>query len=414
MKKIVKFFLIIVLFLIVVFIGACIFVGLKGKDIATAKLEEILNTNVEIGSVNVSFPLDLKINSLDIENLLKVDEIHISFGVIDLLKRDIELPGLRLLRPQLIVRRTAAGINLLGANLHNHSFCEHANRFTPLGTNFLTGSVQVVRERSFLTGFTGRNLVFAATEEITTNIQEAAPLSIMINKLVVKDGKIKFIDETLEPEAFQIGITNINIKAYRISFPPKPSSMRVDLTADIVTGAGDVPHSTIKGEGWIDFVRKDMQGNIEIVNLDGIYFHPYYQKTLSRKLKSANVNLRSDLTAKSNDLTADCHLEIKDLLFEETETVDLKDFKILDIIGGSLAQKSRDIKLNFVIKTKLDNPKIDSAQIRGIVLDKVLEGVVSQVPEETIGGIKDVGEKIKEIGKELEDRFKDIFKIEKE
>ncbi|MBL7196968.1 MAG: DUF748 domain-containing protein [Candidatus Omnitrophica bacterium] len=389
MRKIIKLFLILILLLIIVFISACIFVGLKGKDIATAKLEEILNTNVEIGSVNVSFPLDLKINSLDIENLLKVDEIHISFGVIDLLKRNIELPGLRLLRPQLIVRRTEAGINLLGANLKNHSFCEYAN-----------------------SQFLGENLVFAATEKITTNTQEAVPLNIMIHKLIVKDGKIKFIDKTLSPKVFQADIVNINIKAYKISFPPRPFDMIFDIAADILTAQGEPSYSTISADGWINLIDKDMKADIAATNLDGTYFYPYYKKFLSRKLKSADVNFKSNLTAKNNDLTADCNLEIKDLLFDEPQIEELKDIKILDIIGGGIAQKSRDINLNFRIRTKLDNPKINSAQIRGAVLDKVLEGVVSQPTEETMKDIKDIGEGIKEIGKELEEKFKSIFKRE--
>jgi len=443
MKKIFKLFLVVIIFLLIVFIGACIFVGLKGKDIATAKLEEILNTNVEIGSINVSFPLDLKINNLDIENLLKVDEIHISFGVIDLLKRDIELPGLRLLRPQLIIRRTELGINLLGATPDKYSFSRYVkNQFIPLETNFLAGFTPTpeshVREGmdEWLSGsefrppqerrnlerkdamgvspwsFTGKNLVFAATEKITSDTQEAVPLNIIIHKLIVKDGKIKFIDKTLSPEVFQADIVNINIKAYKISFPPRPFNMTFDIAADILTGQDELSYSTINADGWINLIDKDMEADIAVTNLDGRYFYPYYKKFLSRKLKSADVNFKSNLTAKNNDLTADCSLEIKDLLFDEPQIEELKDIKILDIIGGSIAQKSRDINLNFRVRTKLDNPKINSAQIRGAVLDKVLEGVTSQPREETIKDVKDIGEGIKEIGKELEEKFKSIFKKE--
>jgi len=387
MKKIFYLLLIIILVFLIAFVSAFIFISIKGKTIATHKLEEIFNREVKIGSINVSFPLDLRIASLDIENFLKVDEIYVSFGVIDLLKRNIKVPGLKLLRPQLIIERSS----------------------TP--------------EVIFKDTFSGRkgdllkdedHIVSSTAKDLADTTVSSSTMSIIINKLIVKDGKIEFIDKTLTPETFQLDITNVNIKAYRVSFPPEPSSMQFELVADILAGTDESLPSTIKGGGWINLIRKDMQGNIEIANLDATYFSPYYQKFLSRKLKSANVNFESDLAAKDNSLTADCHLKIKDLLFEEFETEELSDIKILDIIGGSLAQKSRDIELDFLIKTKLDNPKIDSAQIRGMVLDKVIETAISQPPEETIEDIKDIGEKIKDIGRELEDKFKGIFKKDKE
>ena len=185
--------------------------------------------------------------------------------------------------------------------------------------------------------------------------------------------------------------------------------MKFDLDGDIVIGSEEVSNSKIKAEGWINLARKDMLATVKVNNLDGTYLHPYYQKFSSKKLKSADINFQSDLNAKNNELTADCYLEINNLAFEKVAGEELESIGIFDIISGGFSDKSRDINLDFTIRTKLDNPKIDSAQIRGIVIDKIFEETITQSVEQITGGSSDISGQVEEIGKELKNVFKGIF-----
>jgi uncharacterized protein involved in outer membrane biogenesis len=381
-KKIFKLFLILLLLFVMVFIGASIFISLKGKAIAISKLEEALNKEVTIGSIAVSFPLDLKISDLDIRGLLKAEEIYVSFGVIDLLRKNIVLPGLRLLRPQLNIERKTAQQGLF--------------RDIKLGEQRRSDN--------------GRNYLVLASD--TRTVSSDAPMSILIKKLVVKKGRVHFTDRTLGQRIFELDIDDINLEARGVSFPVASGSMQFKLSAQIITDKEASRSAGIEGSGWIDFMRKDMQGSIQITDLDGTHFRPYYRRFFSENLKSADINFKADLVARDNDLTADCNLAIKNLLFEEPEVTQAKGLTFLDIIGSSIAKRSRDINLNFVINTKLDNPKIDSAQIKGMVLDKVLETVTEQSPEQTEEDFKGIKQTFEEIGRELEDQFKNIFKKE--
>ena len=377
MKKIIIFLMIAVIILIIAFIGACVLVSLKGKAVVTQKLEEILDRQVEIGNISAKFPLDLKIENLNIENLLKVDEIHISFGAVDLLRKNISLPGLKLLRPELIIQRTKTSKGLFSAN-----FLKQRSDFSDC-----------------------RNCAFASSGDA----EGSSSVNILINKLVIKNGKVRFIDKTLGAKVFQLDLININVKASKLSFPPQPFDMKFDLDGDIVIGSEEVSNSKIKAEGWINLARKDMLATVKVNNLDGTYLHPYYQKFSSKKLKSADINFQSDLNAKNNELTADCYLEINNLAFEKVAGEELESIGIFDIISGGFSDKSRDINLDFTIRTKLDNPKIDSAQIRGIVIDKIFEETITQSVEQITGGSSDISGQVEEIGKELKNVFKGIF-----
>ncbi|MFZ5800670.1 MAG: DUF748 domain-containing protein [Candidatus Omnitrophota bacterium] len=353
MKRIVRNFLfyLLIVFLLVALSGF-IFVLFKGKTLIVAQLSKILKAEVKVAAVRLSPTLTLEIRNLDIPQFAKVERVIVSPVVAGFARGRIVLGKVALVRPRATLSRSPDG-----------SF------------NVPEGIKEKLREKS------------------------KAPTPVLISGLVIKDGEVIFSDEGKSPP-FSFKVRNINADIGNKILSFNPFLTRISAAAEII-GKEDAPPAVVSAAGWVNFLKKDMKAALELYDLDAVYFLPLYSNLVASKLQNGIVSFKSDLVAKNNALVANCRLNIKDLVFVKPEEEGAPNLTFLDIVTGGLKTENKEVVVDFVIKTKLDNPKVDLVKLSGSVIGKALGEQMLAHPEETVENFKSIGKDFEKFGKEM-------------
>lgn len=369
MKKILKLIIWIVIILVVIYLGLNIALGVFGKKLIISQLEKNLKRKTTLAGLNFSFPLSLNLSGLDIEDLIKVDYVSLRPSILGFLSGRVILNDLRLLRPQVIIEKSRDG---------------------QLSIPFLS-SVSSGKQKA----------------------QESKPAKlppILLAGFRVGDGRITFIDRGLTPKGYYVILNNINIDISKVSFPPQSLYTKFDIAANLAD-ISSVTKGLLSASGWIDFGPKDMEGKIELKDVDALFLAPYYQRIISTaKLTAAKINFKADLKAKDNDLLAKCHLEFSDIVYakpaqEETESR-LAFPNLLSTTLDLFSNAQGKVILDFAINTRLDNPRINFASLKGTIAQAAAQNIAAQPPEKVIEKVKGTVEQIKEFGKQMKEIFK--------
>ena len=107
------------------------------------------------------------------------------------------------------------------------------------------------------------------------------------------------------------------------------------------------PGSTIKSEGWIDLARRDLDGQVLVLE------------------KGDRIGLNAHAVAKNNDLSVTGKVLAKNLF--STEQKDKLEGKVDDFVLSALSNIGVEIGADFSFKTKLDDFHIDEISFSGSV-----------------------------------------------
>jgi hypothetical protein len=384
-------------------IGLHLFLNLKGKDFLIRKLEEATKRKVTIGDLSTTFPVNITIKDLDIKGLLKVDDIYASLGFIELSRRSLGLSLLKLNHPELTMERNAVS--------------QPAAAATP-------------------------------AESVSPPKPEAKPVdppaparpfmlpTFYIDRFIVNDGAFTFIDKFAENKEISIKFQNLNIKVDNLNLSHGGSRITYfDLKGKMPWREGS-EEGKIALEGWVNLIKKDMRASVKIQDIDAIYFYPYYSNWVDlekARIEKAKLNFTSDIDALNNDLVAQCHLELTDIVFKPkpAEGEEKKAEKIASAILDIFKALNQKVVLDFTIRTKMTSPEFGFGNIQGAVADKInqrrkgdtsvtqevvlfpariIEGTVKGGTEMTKAVISGTFSVFKELGK----GFFSVFEKEKE
>jgi hypothetical protein len=193
----------------------------------------------------------------------------------------------------------------------------------------------------------------------------------------------------------------------------------------------------IEADGWVNLFKKDMQATVNIQDIDGIYLYPYYSKWVDlekARIEKAKLNLTSNIHGLDNDITANCHLELLDIVRKPRSPDEAKEKaeKIADaVIDIFRALNQGKIVLDFTIKTKMTKPQFGMGDVKSAVENKLTEATkgTSFQPEDALwfpmkileGGVKSTAGVAKAfidgsfaVGTELKRAVQGAFKREKE
>lgn len=329
--------------------------GAFGKAVIVGQIEKNLKTKASLERVTFGFPLSMHISKLEVGDLLKADTISVSPSILGFFTGKIVLNELRITHPEITVIKSSEG----KLNLPKYE-------------------------------------------------SKGKPPPILLAGLKAKDGKFIFIDKKINPGGHRVVVKDINANIAKAAFPPTSLYAKFNVSASLADNSGN-PSGSALASGWIDLGHKDMDGRIELKDIDGSSLAPYYQNIIpSKKLLSAKLNFTADLKAKHNDLTARCRAEFSNLAYERPGSSGDRG-EVSDIIPTILnifSDDSGNMVLNFTINTKLDNPRIDLVSLRGSIGQAAVESVASQPPQKVIEKVKEAAEEFKEIGESLKDIFK--------
>lgn len=326
-------------------IGLHLFFNLKGKDFLIQKLEEATKRKVSIGNLSTTFPVNISIKDFEIKGLLKIDDIYASLGFIDLSRRSLGLSLLKLNRPELTMERNAAvqpapaPVTPTEANLPQKPETKPADPPAAVAKPFILPA-------------------------------------FYIDRFIVNDGTFTFIDKFAENQEISIKAQNLNIKVDNFNLSHGGSRITYfELKGKMPWRQGS-EEGKIELEGWINLIKKDMRATVKIQDIDAIYFYPYYSAWVNlekARIEKAKLNFTSDIDALNNDLVAQCHLELTDVVFKPRppEEEEKKAEKIAAVVLDIFKALNQKVVLDFTIRTKMTKPEFGFGNISNAVADKL-------------------------------------------
>jgi hypothetical protein len=392
--------------IILIFIGLHIFVNIQGKSLLAKKLEATLNREVKIGSLVTSFPATINIKNIEAKDLFKIDEVVAAGGFFDIFRRSFKLSKLKISRPTVTLQKGLVE--------------SPAEVFTP------NENAQAKTENK------------AATPDLNpVAIPQGEFLfpRFFISHFIVNEGTINFIDRSISKDGLVIKIEHLNIKVDNLNFGRGGSYLTdFELKGRIPWQEGK-EEGKIEAVGWLNFPKRDMQATLKIEDIDGVYLYPYYSKWVDlekARIEKANLNFTSNIQGLNNNVTADCHLELTDIVRkprspdEPEEKAERITNAVLDIFR---ALNQGKIVLDFTIRTKMDRPEFGFGNIKMAFENRLAEARTTEFKPENVlmlpvklleglvKGATDFSKAVVDgtfaVGKEVKKSVEDAFKKEK-
>jgi hypothetical protein len=373
MKILKRALLIIFILVCIFFIAANIFVSIFAKKIIVEQIQQNLKVSAKLEAVSVSFPLSINLKNLEVGDFFKARNLSVSPNLLGFFAGKIVLNKLVLLEPQIILEQSASGqLNL--PQMENN-----------------TGVSKPTDEKG----------------SIDQQEKGEAP-QIYLASLIIRDGRLSFLDKKVNPSGCKIMLAGVDADISKVAFPLTSLKTNFKISGDFLN-LDDKKIGRINFTGWLDYIPKDMDGSLEIKDLDLTYFSPYYGNFISsRKLKSATLNIKTALKSKSNDLNILTNFRLSNLTYVQDAPQE-SDLSQLDLTKNALdffTDNKGNLDLEFDIDTKLDNPNISVAQLEKVILKAAGKNLANQSPETLIQKVSDNIENFKSIGKSLEGLFK--------
>jgi len=355
MKKKYKIIFWILGIFLVFFFVANIFIGVYAPRIIEQQIQKNLKLKATLSKVSLSLPLTIILEKLEIGDLASIKKISFSPNLIALLFGKIVIHGLNIAEPVINLEQSADGkLNLPVLDQKNK-----------------------------------------------------AP-AIYLTSLNLRDGKIIFTDKKILPGGFQVIVNRLNVKVAKVVFPITSLATNFNITAELLSHQSE-SFGKITFAGWLDYLAKDMDAELEVKELDLTKFSVYYGNFISnRKLSSARLDLISNFKAKNNALQIITKLNLSNLVYAQDQQpaqpleLDLTK-NALDLFTDSKG----NLNLEFNIDTLMNNPSLSQEKIKKMILKAAMKNLSHQSPQQLIDKVATVIDQYK--GKELGKELKAIF-----
>lgn len=411
MKRWIKIIFIVAISAAILYSPTYIFLILEGRNIVISRIADFTQRKVSIGRLGIRPPLHLAIKNLEIQGLAKIDTILISPSIVGFLMGNIAFNDIQFIKPELTYERFAPHI---------------AEPVTP-DTATATATTPATPAPAEVTPTPAP----VQKEEPTTR----NPLRLVLKRVIIKDGTINFIDHATCAEPIKINIKDITFyldNLYMMLPHSLVTHFRLEGRIPWQQGAEE---GKLEADGWINFYKSDMQATLKIEGIDGIYLYPYYSKWVDlekARIQGAKLKFTSNIQGLNNNVTAECHLELNDIVFKPRSPEEQKEKaeKIAEVVLGMLKQLSQGkIVLDFTVRTKMDSPQFGFGNIKMAVEDKLApprrgEGFTEDIlllPFKLLKGVlkgtTDISKSVIDgtfaLGNEVKKSVEEVFKKEK-
>lgn len=349
MRLSIKILIILIITLVIAYIGIYAFLLFAGKGIFIRALEDITGKKVDIGYLDMAPPLNFEIKNLSIRDTLTMDSAYISISMPGFLTGNMVFNTIKLTRPQFKFERAQQELTDLALTL-----------VKPKETNASAlnsqANVEAVKQSKIL-------------------------LPLICKRVIIKDGSLDFFDQTVGEEGIKIVVRQIEVNFTNLYFLPRPGISDFSISGRIPWEEGaQEEEGRIEISGWLNFFKKDMQATLKIEDINGIYLYPYYSTWVDlerARIEKAKLNFISDIQGLNNDVTANCRLELTDIVRRPLAAEDAEDkaAKITDaVLDIFKALNQGKIVLDFTIKTKMDRPEFGFKDIKMAFESKLASG----------------------------------------
>jgi hypothetical protein len=336
---------------VVFFTAMHLFMVFGGRSLIMAQLERATGKKVSLGNFSISAPLVLHLADLNIEGLAKIKHISVTHSIPSLFLGRVAFNEIKLSQPEFTFEKKLPQAGE-----------------TPIGKEVIeppAAAPAVTPEPAVVPPPTATPAPVAAPAPR----KKSAPLRLVIKRLQVRDGRINFIDHTVGPQGITITVKDISFDLSDLYLVPRSAVVRFNFRGRLPWKEGQEEGSVL-AEGWLNLVKKDMDATVKIEKIDGVYLYPYYSTWVDldkARIENAKLNFTSYIHGVNNNITADCHLELTDIVRRPKEPEEGEDkaekiaTAVLDIFR---AMNQGKIVLDFTIRTKMDRPEFGFANIK--------------------------------------------------
>lgn len=352
------------LFFFTVIFALYMFINIHGTPILQDKLSKALGREIKVGVVRAAPLLNLRIKDIEIPGLGKIKRVYARGGAIDILRKDFILSELRLEGLELTIEKVK-------------------DKITPEKPVSL----------ALPTEPEDTHVAVASHEKTHTppTDDKTFPMHLIINRLRINDATINFIDKATRAEGIPISVTELDVAIDNLVFPVISSSITsFNIRGTIPWQKADAPkEGEIYANGWINLFKRDMQAKIDIKDIDAISLYPYYDKWVDlegARIQKAKLWFTSDIAGRDGEVTADCHLELTDIVFrpKEDDEKEEKAHRIATAVLNLFQEFGGRVSVDFKIKTRMDKPYFDFNPILNAVEDKIHQASVAKGEQPSI------------------------------
>jgi hypothetical protein len=314
----------------------------KAKFILADKLSAAFGRKVKIGQLKLSPPFNLELMDLDVEGLININYVYISPSIPNLLTGRLALNKIRIVRPKIS--------------------CERSLPPDPATTD----SAAVLNKPE------------AEKPKEETPAAAKASLKLVIKSLKVRSGEIYFLDHTADSRNVKVVIKNIDVNLNNLYTYSVDVMVNFNLSGRLPWQSGE-PDGKIYLDGWVNSYKKDMSANLRIEDIDAIAFYPYYSTWVDlekARIDKAKLNFSSKIKGENNDISAQCHLELADIVRKARppEEPQQKAERLTDaVLDMFKAMNQGKVVLDFTLHTKMDHPQFGFENIKSAFEGKLMQ-----------------------------------------
>jgi len=321
---------------------------LAAKNIIANKIQKATGLKTTISSIIILPPLNIEAKGFEIAGLIKADRVYLAPSMRCFLFGKLAFNKIVIGSPEVAYQRNPPIEPL-----------QQDSRAPVVESQ----SSPVVESQS------------APVVPVTTQSKGAA---IIIKSLKVYSGKLNFIDTTAASGKISVAVKDVNFYITNLSTTGTKGVSKFDLNAKLSWNTGE-PDGKIFLQGWVDFYKKDILATLKIENIDALVFYPYYSTWVDlgkARIDQAKLGFNCNIKGVSNDISADCHLELIDMVRkvrspdEPQEKAEKLTDAVLDMFKSMNQGK---VVLDFVLHTKMDQPEFGFENIKSAFEGKLTQ-----------------------------------------
>lgn len=174
---------------------------------------------------------------------------------------------------------------------------------------------------------------------------------IRIEWLLIENARYSY-ERKVNANALKFNVENIQAQAWGLTIPLTPGPVNFQFNGRLVQNKSPLDGSRVEGSGWVDWLKKDMEGTLQVIEPSG------------------NAGLNALAVSKHNDMTVTGDLKLSSPLAGSVN-IQTKEGDAAAAAGnaflGSLSSLGIEASAQFSFKTKMDDFQISNIGFSGKV-----------------------------------------------
>ncbi len=322
MEIIKKIFLIFFLLIVFVYVTLSIYIHYNGKDLIEERLSAALQKEVHVGKARILFPLGLRFDNVQIQDVLTAKVLRIHLGLPIFFGGHFNIAKLKLTEPVFFITYTTTRKILWGNIVEGDPLTATAPSIVP------------------------QESLPALKDSPSPPVKIKVSQGIIIDYLEVKNGKLKIMDQVHKN---LIDVGQINLKAMEITLPPRNMKTKFDFAAFIMSENAPFAGQKVEARGMVNVIARNMDATIKMIDPSGT-------AGLSAHFKSVN-----------NDMIVKGKINVGRFV-SGIKTKDSKESSLEGFLANALESSGMEIGVNFSCQTKMDDFNCDKIGMSGNVI----------------------------------------------